>query len=135
MQFTLPEQSDWCDMPIRSNNYAPVLLVNISRPYLSTRPQGMRNKIWCLGTRLPLQLPMLIPQCSILVAYGELCNTPATLGKFNWPSAMVVLAACWHAIIPCPFTMPLKLFFFFFRFDVMKEETAYCFHNTFLTCS
>ena len=44
-QFTLPEQSDWCDnMPIRSYDYAPVLPVNVSRPYFSTRPQGARAK-------------------------------------------------------------------------------------------
>ena len=44
-QFTLPEQSDWCDnMPIRSYDYAQVLPVNMSRPYFSTRPQGAREK-------------------------------------------------------------------------------------------
>ena len=49
MQFTLPEQSDWCDnMPLRSYNYAPVLPVNVSRPYFLTRPQGVRKKfgVW-----------------------------------------------------------------------------------------
>ena len=49
MQFTLPEQSDWCDnMPICSYDYAPVLPVNMSRPYFSTRPQGAREKfvVW-----------------------------------------------------------------------------------------
>ena len=39
-QFTLPEQSDWCDnILIRSYDYIPVLPVNMSRPYFSTRPQ------------------------------------------------------------------------------------------------
>ena len=39
-QLTLPEQSDWCDnMPIHSYNYAPVLPVNVSRPYFR---QGRR---------------------------------------------------------------------------------------------
>ena len=52
-QFTLPEQSDWCDnMPICSCNYTPVLLVNVSRPYFLTRPQVVRKKNWCLGRRL-----------------------------------------------------------------------------------
>ena len=38
-------QSDWCDnMPIRLYDYAPVLPVNVSRPYFSTRPQGVRAK-------------------------------------------------------------------------------------------
>ena len=44
MQFTLPEQSDWCDnMPICSYDYAPFLPVNFS-----TRPQGARKKfgVW-----------------------------------------------------------------------------------------
>ena len=37
----LPEQSDWCNnMPIPLYDYAPVLPVNVSRPYFSTRPQG-----------------------------------------------------------------------------------------------
>ena len=45
MQFTLPEQSDWCNnMPLRSYNYTPVLPVKVSRPYFSTRPQGARVK-------------------------------------------------------------------------------------------
>jgi len=49
MQFTLPEQSDWCDnMTLRSYNYAPVLPVRMSRPYFLTRPQDPCNKfgIW-----------------------------------------------------------------------------------------
>ena len=42
----LPEQSDWCDnMPIYSYNYIPVLPVNVSRPYFSTKPQGARKKL------------------------------------------------------------------------------------------
>jgi len=46
MQFTSSEQSDWCDnMPTRLYNYAPVLPVNVSRPYFLTRPQGARKKI------------------------------------------------------------------------------------------
>ena len=50
MQFTLPEQSDWCDiMPLRSYNYTPVLSVNVSRPYFSTRPQGARKKFGVWG--------------------------------------------------------------------------------------
>ena len=49
-QFTLPEQSDWCDnMPIRSYDYTPVLPVNVSRPYFSTRPQGAREKFGVWG--------------------------------------------------------------------------------------
>ena len=45
MQFTLPEQSDWCDnMPLRLYNYAPVL-PNVSRPYFSTRPQGAHENL------------------------------------------------------------------------------------------
>ena len=42
-------QSDWCDnMPIRSYKYVPVLPVNMSRPYFSTRPQATREKfgVW-----------------------------------------------------------------------------------------
>ena len=47
-----PEQSDSCDnMPMRLYNYTPVLPVNVSRPYFSTRPQDTREK-WGLGTRL-----------------------------------------------------------------------------------
>jgi len=43
MQFTLPEQSDWCDnMTLRSYNYAPVLPVNVSRPYFR---QGRRAHV------------------------------------------------------------------------------------------
>ena len=50
MQFTLAEQSDWCNnMPLRSYNYAPVLPVNVSRPYFSTRPQGAREKFGVWG--------------------------------------------------------------------------------------
>ena len=50
MQFTLPEQSDWCDnMTLRSYNYAPVLPVKVSRPYFSTRPQGAREKFGVWG--------------------------------------------------------------------------------------
>ena len=49
-QFTLPEQSDWCDnMPLRSYNYAPVLQVNVPRPYFSTRPQGTHEKFGVWG--------------------------------------------------------------------------------------
>ena len=49
-QFTLPEQSDWCDnMTLRSYNYAPVLPVKVSRPYFSTRPQGAREKFGVWG--------------------------------------------------------------------------------------
>ena len=49
-QFTLPEQSDWCDnMPIRSYDYAPVLPVNVSRPYFTTRPQSAREKFGVWG--------------------------------------------------------------------------------------
>ena len=52
MQFTLPEQSDWCNnMPIRSYDYAPVLPVKVSRPYFLMSPQGAREKFG-LGTRL-----------------------------------------------------------------------------------
>ena len=50
MQFTLPEQSDWCDnMPIRSYDCAPVLPVNVSRPYFLIRPQGAREKFGVWG--------------------------------------------------------------------------------------
>ena len=50
MMHSLPEQSDWCDnMPIRSYNYTPVLLVNVSRPYFLTRLQGMRKKFGVWG--------------------------------------------------------------------------------------
>jgi len=50
MQFTLPEQSDWCDnMPLRSYNYAPVLPVKVSRPYFSTRPQGAHEQFGFWG--------------------------------------------------------------------------------------
>ena len=53
-QFTLPEQSDWCDnMPIRSYNYAPVLPVNMSRPYFSTRPQDTHEKVGVWGWDYP----------------------------------------------------------------------------------
>ena len=46
MQFTLPEQSDWCDnMTLRSYNYAPVLPVKVSRPYFSTRPQARAKNL------------------------------------------------------------------------------------------
>ena len=41
MRFTWPEQSDWCNnLPIRLYDYTPVLPVNMSRPYFSTRLQG-----------------------------------------------------------------------------------------------
>ena len=50
MQFTLPEQSDWCDnMTLRSYNYAPVLPVKVSRPYFWPRPQGARKKFGVWG--------------------------------------------------------------------------------------
>ena len=46
MQFTLPEQSDWCDnMTLRSYNCAPVLPVKVSRPYFSTRLQGAHENL------------------------------------------------------------------------------------------
>ena len=48
-QFTLPEQSDWCDnTPQFSYNYAPVLPVNVSKPYFSTQLQGVHEKfaVW-----------------------------------------------------------------------------------------
>ena len=49
-QFTLPEQSDWCDnMTLRSYNCAPVLPAKVSRPYFSTRPQGAREKFGVWG--------------------------------------------------------------------------------------
>ena len=45
-----PEQSDWCDnMTLRLYNYAPVLPVNVSRPYFSTRPHGAREKFGVWG--------------------------------------------------------------------------------------
>ena len=45
-QFTLPELSDWCDnMPIRTYDYAPVLPVNVSRPYFLTRPHGASENL------------------------------------------------------------------------------------------
>ena len=48
LQFTLPEQSDWCDnMLIRPYDYVPM---NVSRPYFSMGPQGMYKG---LGMRLP----------------------------------------------------------------------------------
>ena len=38
-------QSDWCDKKtLRSYNYDPVLPLNVSRPYFSTKPQGVREK-------------------------------------------------------------------------------------------
>ena len=37
-------QSDWCDKTLRSYNYDPVLPVNVSRPYFSTKPQGVHEK-------------------------------------------------------------------------------------------
>ena len=50
MQFTLPEQSDWCDnMTLRSYNYAPVLPVKVSRPNISTRLQGAHEKFGAWG--------------------------------------------------------------------------------------
>jgi len=46
MKFTLPEHPDWCDnMPLRSYNYTPVLSINVSRPYFSTRPQGVYENL------------------------------------------------------------------------------------------
>ena len=36
-------------MTIRSDNYAPVLPVNVSRPYFSTRPQGACEKFGVWG--------------------------------------------------------------------------------------
>ena len=57
-QFTLPEQSDWCDnMTLRSYNYAPVLPVKVSRPYFSTRPQGAREKFGVWGRDYPSLVP------------------------------------------------------------------------------
>ena len=51
-EFTLPEQSDWCNnMLIHSYNYTPISPVKVSRPYSLTMPQGT-CKIWCLGTEL-----------------------------------------------------------------------------------
>ena len=49
-QFTLPEQSDWYDnVLIRLYDEAPVLPVNVSRPYFSIRPQGAREKFGVWG--------------------------------------------------------------------------------------
>ena len=36
-------------MTLRSDNYAPVLPVKVSRPYFSTRPQGAREKLGVWG--------------------------------------------------------------------------------------
>jgi len=50
VQFTLPEQSDWCDnVPIHSYDCAPVLPMNVSRPYFLIRPQGVREKFGVWG--------------------------------------------------------------------------------------
>ena len=50
MQFTLPEQSDWCDnMSICSYDFVPVLPVKVSRPYFLTRLQGVREKLGVWG--------------------------------------------------------------------------------------
>ena len=50
MQFTLPEQSDWCEnMPIRSYDFVPVLPVKVSRPYFLTRLQGVHKKFGVWG--------------------------------------------------------------------------------------
>ena len=58
MLFTLPEQSDWCDnMPIRSYDYTPVLPVNVSRPYFSTRLQGAHGKFELHTRSVPVSEP------------------------------------------------------------------------------
>ena len=67
MQFTLPEHSDWCNnMTLRSYNYAPVLPVNVSRPYFLTRPQGAREKFGVWGRDYPLDCEVVHLQINVM---------------------------------------------------------------------
>ena len=100
--YLIPERSDWCDnMPLRSYNYAPVLPVNVSRPYFSTwPPAGRTQKIWCLGTRLELwnfvELRVFTLATTNSFTIGEkrsivTYNRSATPGKCRTTAILLVL--------------------------------------------
>ena len=63
-------------------DYAPLLPVNVSRPYFSTRPQGAREKL-CLGTRLLLERAICFI-FSCIMSYARATNS-LRLGIFNPP--------------------------------------------------
>ena len=98
MQFTLPEQSDWCaNMPIRLVWLRTLQFyqVNVSRPYFSTRPLGTREKIWCLGTRLGGSLqcfPELLTELWYIEVIVAACITHHILVERSfWPAAGTTL--------------------------------------------
>ena len=77
MQFTLPEQSDWCDsMPIRVYNLRPSFTSERVQTLFFDKAAGCVWKIWCLGTRLMYKvysLAYVIQETACAGSYAHVC--------------------------------------------------------------